>query len=63
MGHLRKVVDGGGELAFGAVSAEELFGCFGDSGPVDGDGGGRGGHKAEKARVAHLLVEDVEETP
>jgi len=34
---------------------EELFRCFGDSGPVDGDGGGSGRYKAEKARIAHFF--------
>lgn len=33
---------------------EEFFGCFRDFSPVDGDGGGRGGYKAEIARITHL---------
>lgn len=51
--HLHKVVDCRGEWAlfgsvrFGPVSTpaceQELLGCFGDFGPVDGNGGGRGG--------------------
>ena len=36
------------------ASEEKLLGCLGDFGPVDGDGGARGGYKAKVAWITHV---------